>query len=149
MATRSVTALAPAGFWAGVERRYTYVVLHPARHGVRLLPQPALEALVRTAPARAVLTGALYGRPDLCPPHAVAMAVRTSGYSEAIKATLRAGRAPGLFTGDITGVPVTIAWERRGHSGPRHCAEPPQNLRDSARGGFRPVSRGYVPRRRR
>ncbi|GAB2879092.1 alpha/beta fold hydrolase [Streptomyces deserti] len=110
---RSVTALAPAGFWTGAERRYTYAVLNAARQGVRLLPQPALEALVRTAPARAVLTGTLYGSADLCPPHAVAAALQGLKASAAFKATLRAGRAPGLFTGDIPDVPVTIAWGTR------------------------------------
>jgi pimeloyl-ACP methyl ester carboxylesterase len=110
---RSVTALAPAGFWTGAERRYTYAVVSAARQGVRLLPQPALEALVRTAPARAVLTGTLYGRPDLCPPHAVAATLRTLRQSAGFKATLEAGRAPGLFTGDIPDVPVTIAWGTR------------------------------------
>jgi pimeloyl-ACP methyl ester carboxylesterase len=110
---RSVTALAPAGFWTGAERRYTYAVLAAARHGVRLLPNAAVEVLVRTAPARAVLTGTLYGRSDLCPPQAVVAALRPLRDSAAFTATLRAGRAPGLFTGDIPDVPVTIAWGTR------------------------------------
>ncbi|WKX15801.1 alpha/beta fold hydrolase [Streptomyces sp. NL15-2K] len=110
---RSVTAIAPAGFWTGAERRYTYAMVNAARQGVRLLPDPALQALVRTAPARAVLTGTLYGRPELCPPHVVVAALRTLRESAAFKATLRAGRAPGLFTGDIPDVPVTIAWGTR------------------------------------
>ncbi|MEV5440727.1 alpha/beta fold hydrolase [Streptomyces sp. NPDC052682] len=107
---RSVTALAPAGFWTDAERRYAYAVVSTARQWVRLLPQPALEALVRTAPARAVLTGTLYGRWEACPPHAVAAALRTLRESAGFEATLKAGRAPGLFTGDIPDVPVTIAW---------------------------------------
>ncbi|MDX2694170.1 alpha/beta fold hydrolase [Streptomyces ipomoeae] len=110
---RSVTAIAPAGFWTGMERRYTYAVVSAARQGVRLLPDSALGALVRTAPARAVLTGTLYGRPELCPPEAVVAALRTLRSSAAFKATLEAGRAPGLFSGDIPDVPVTIAWGTR------------------------------------
>ncbi|MER7112553.1 alpha/beta fold hydrolase [Streptomyces sp. NPDC000229] len=62
---RSVTALAPAGFWTGAERRYAYAVLAMARQ------------------------------------------------SAACKATLRAGRASRLFSGDIPGVPVTVAWGTR------------------------------------
>lgn len=62
---RSVTALAPAGFWTGAERRYAYAVLALARQ------------------------------------------------SAACKATLRAGRASRLFSGDIPDVPVTIAWGTR------------------------------------
>ncbi|MCP8706777.1 alpha/beta fold hydrolase [Streptomyces sp. AC04842] len=110
---RSVTALAPAGFWTPAERRYTYTLLHATHYGVRLLPEPALEALVGTAPARAVLTGTLYGRSQTCPPQAVAAALRTLQHTPAFKATLRAGRAPGLFTGDIPDVPVTVAWGTR------------------------------------
>ncbi|MBC2868563.1 alpha/beta fold hydrolase [Streptomyces mexicanus] len=109
----SVTALAPAGFWTPAERRYTYAVLHATHYGVRLLPGSALEALVGTAPARAVLTGTLYGRSQARPPQAVAAALRTLQHTPAVKATLRAGRAPGLFTGGIPDVPVTIAWGTR------------------------------------
>ncbi len=109
---RSVTAIAPAGFWTGLERRYTYAVLTTARHGLRLLPVPVLGLMVRTAPARAVLAGTLYGRADLCTPEAVVAALRTlrDSAAESFAATLEAGRAPALFTGDIPDVPVTIAW---------------------------------------
>ncbi|MEV3987364.1 alpha/beta fold hydrolase [Streptomyces sp. NPDC049837] len=62
---RSVTALAPAGFWTGAERRYAYAVLAMSRQ------------------------------------------------SAAAKAALRAGRAPVLFSGDVPGVPVTVAWGTR------------------------------------
>jgi pimeloyl-ACP methyl ester carboxylesterase len=110
---RSVTALAPAGFWTPAERRYAYALLTAAHQGVRLLPDRTLEALVDTAPARAVLTGTLYGQAALCPPHAVAAALRMLRDSAAFEATLRAGRAPDLFTGDIPDVPVTIAWGTR------------------------------------
>jgi pimeloyl-ACP methyl ester carboxylesterase len=107
---RSVTALAPAGFWTSAERRYTYAMLHAARQGVRLLPESTLAALVRTALARALLTGTLYGRADLCPPESVVAALRPLRDAAAFKATLEAGRTPGLFTGDIPDVPVTVAW---------------------------------------
>ncbi|RST15918.1 alpha/beta fold hydrolase [Streptomyces sp. WAC05374] len=62
---RSVTALAPAGFWTGVERRYAYAVLAMSRQGA------------------------------------------------AARAALRAGRGPRLFSGDVPGVPVTVAWGTR------------------------------------
>lgn len=107
---RSVTALAPAGFWTPAERRYAYALLAMAHQGVRLLPDKSLEGLVRTLPARAVLTGTLYGQSELCTPQAVADVLRTLRDSAAFRATLRAGRAPDLFTGDIPDVPVTIAW---------------------------------------
>ncbi|MEV6841202.1 alpha/beta fold hydrolase [Streptomyces sp. NPDC051133] len=108
---RSVTALAPAGFWTGVERRYAYAVMNAGRQGARLVPQQALEVLVRNPRARAALASTLYGRSGLCPQHAAVR--RTLRESAAFKAALRAGRAPVLFTGDIRDVPVTVAWGTR------------------------------------
>lgn len=110
---RSVTALAPAGFWTPAERRYTYAVLHATHCSVRLLPKSTLEALVSTALARAVLTGTLYGRAEACSPQVVTAVLRTLQRTPAVKAALRAGRAPSLFTGDIPDVPVTVAWGTR------------------------------------
>ena len=107
---RSVTALAPAGFWTPAERRYTYAVLNAARHGTRLLPEATIARLAGTAAGRAALTGILYGHPDLCPPEETLAILKTLRNSQAFTATLRAGRAPGLFAGDIPDVPVTIAW---------------------------------------
>ncbi|QGV82380.1 alpha/beta fold hydrolase [Streptomyces ficellus] len=62
---RSVTALAPAGFWTVAERRYAYAVL------------------------------------------------ALTGQSASLRGTLRAGRTPVLFRGDVPGVPVAIAWGAR------------------------------------
>lgn len=102
---RSVTALAPAGFWTGAERRYTYAVLNAARHGTRLLPEAAVARLAGSAAGRAALTGTLYGHPDLCPHGETLAALKTLRNSRAFTATLRAGQAPGLFAGDIPDVP--------------------------------------------
>jgi pimeloyl-ACP methyl ester carboxylesterase len=110
---RSVTALAPAGFWTEAERRYAFGVLTMARRGARLLPETAVARLSRTAVGRAALTGTLYGRPDLCPPEAVLAGLRALRDAAGFEAALQAGRAPGLFTGDIPDVPVTIAWGTR------------------------------------
>ncbi|MCW2946339.1 MAG: alpha/beta hydrolase fold protein, partial [Actinoallomurus sp.] len=110
--TRTVTALAPPGFWNHTERRYAFAVLTAARRIARL-PQPALARLSATLIGRAVLTGTLYGRPDLCRPDAVLACLRTLREAVGFEATLHAGRAPDLFTGDIPDVPVTIAWGTR------------------------------------
>ncbi|MER6093303.1 alpha/beta fold hydrolase [Streptomyces bluensis] len=107
---RSVTALAPAGFWTDAERRHTYSLLAAARQSVRLLPDTAMVRLAHTAAARAALAGTLYGRPDRCPPETLVSDLRALRDATAFSATLRAGRAPGLFTGDIPDVPVTIVW---------------------------------------
>ncbi|MER6631503.1 alpha/beta fold hydrolase [Streptomyces sp. NPDC000987] len=107
---RSVTALAPAGFWTDAERRRTYALLAAARHSVRLLPDMAMVRLAHTATARAALAGTVYGRPESCPPETLVADLRALRDATAFNATLRAGRAPGLFTGDVPGLPVTIAW---------------------------------------
>jgi pimeloyl-ACP methyl ester carboxylesterase len=119
---KTVTALAPAGFWTRAERRRTYALLHAAHYGVRLLPDTALEAVLATPPARAVLTGTLYGRPEKCPPHIAAATLRTLQHTPAIKASLQAGRAPHLFTGNIPDIPVTIAWGTHDRLLPPHQA---------------------------
>ncbi|WP_063842836.1 alpha/beta fold hydrolase [Sphaerimonospora mesophila] len=109
---RSVTALAPAGFWDERERRYVFAVLAAARQIARL-PEPILTRLSQTSLARAAVVGTLYGRPELFVPEAVAASLRTLRQSAGFDATLRAGRASDLFTGDIPDVPVTIAWGTR------------------------------------
>ncbi|MBA2947568.1 alpha/beta fold hydrolase [Streptomyces himalayensis] len=106
---RSVTALAPAGFWTGAERRYAYAMLTAARQGVRLLPDEAMAWLARSPAGRAALTGTLYGR-SLCPQETVVASLRALRDAAAFGSTLRAGREGVLFSGDIPDVPVTIAW---------------------------------------
>ncbi|WP_434976311.1 alpha/beta fold hydrolase [Streptomyces mirabilis] len=110
---RSVTALAPAGFWTSAERWYAYAVLNAARHASRLMPEAAVARLALSAAGRAALTGTLYGHPDLCPAEETLAALKTLRNSQAFTATLRAGRVPNLFAGDVPGVPVTIAWGTR------------------------------------
>ncbi|MFJ9012699.1 alpha/beta fold hydrolase [Streptomyces canus] len=110
---RSVTALAPAGFWTDAERRHTYAMLTAARHSVRLLPDTAMVRLAYTTTVRTALAGTFYGRPDSCPPETLIADLRALRDAIAFGETLRAGRAPNLFTGDIPDVPVTIVWGAR------------------------------------
>jgi pimeloyl-ACP methyl ester carboxylesterase len=77
------------------------------------VPDAAAERLSATVPVRAVLAGMLYGDPARCPPGAVTFCLHTLRDAARFDATLRAGRAPGPFTGPIDGVPVTIAWGTR------------------------------------
>lgn len=107
---RSVTALAPAGFWNETERRYAFAVLSMARRIARTTPDAVAERLSATAAGRAILAGMLYGDPAQCPPGAVVACLHALRDATGFETTLRAGRAPGLFTGQIDGVPVTIAW---------------------------------------
>lgn len=107
---RSVTALAPAGFWNEAERRYAFAVLATARRIARTLSDTAAERLSATAAGRVILAGMLYSDPIQCPPGAVTQCLHAMRDAAGFEATLRAGRAPDLFTGPIAGVPVTIAW---------------------------------------
>jgi pimeloyl-ACP methyl ester carboxylesterase len=107
---RSVTALAPAGFWTDAERRHTYAMLAAARHSVRLLPDTAMVRLAHTAAARTALAGTFFGLPDRGPHETLIADLRALRDATAFSATLRAGRAPCLYSGDIPDVPVTIVW---------------------------------------
>ncbi len=107
---RSVTALAPAGFWNEAERRYAFAVLATARRISQTVPDGAAEWLSATAAGRAILAGMLYADPTQCPPGAVTACLRSLRESAGFDATLRAGRAHGLLSGQIPGIPLTIVW---------------------------------------
>ena len=109
---RSVTALAPAGFWSPVERRYAFGILLAMRHAAQRMPLPMVERLSRTAAGRATLVSTIYARPGRRSPEAVVaetLALRNAtGFTE----TLRAGTDV-LVTDDVPGLPVTVAWGTR------------------------------------
>ncbi|MGP3955707.1 alpha/beta fold hydrolase [Nonomuraea sp. 3N208] len=106
---RSVTAVAPAGFWSHTERWYAFAVLNAARQIARL-PEPITAWLSQTILGHAALTGTLYMRADQSATEAVAASLRALRQAVAFQATMRAGRARDLFVGDIPDLPVTIAW---------------------------------------
>ncbi|MEU6867036.1 alpha/beta fold hydrolase [Streptomyces sp. NPDC046876] len=107
---RTVTAIAPAGFWTEAERRYAYAVLIMARQGARLLPQ---TGKVPVPPESLSPPNALNGRLVPRGTEALIAELCTLRQAAAFKETLRAGRAPHLFSGDIPGAPVTIGWGSR------------------------------------
>ncbi|MFJ4516747.1 alpha/beta fold hydrolase [Streptomyces sp. NPDC088816] len=106
---RSVTTLAPAGFWTRSERRYAFGVLRTMRTLARRMPLPLVEGLSRTAAGRTALTSTIYARPARRSPEAVVAETlalaRASGFEE----TLRAG-VDVRFTDVLPGIPVTVAW---------------------------------------
>ncbi|MFF1796196.1 alpha/beta fold hydrolase [Kitasatospora sp. NPDC086009] len=109
---RSVTALAPAGFWTEAERRYAYAVLGGMRLGARLLPPPAVGRIARSAAGRALLVSSIYARPGRREPAAAVAETRALREATGFGPTLAAGR--GLrFTGAAGDVPVTVAWGSR------------------------------------
>ncbi|MFE9405622.1 alpha/beta fold hydrolase [Streptomyces sp. NPDC006530] len=106
---RSVTVLSPAGFWTPAERQYAFTVLKTMRRTAKALPLPLIERMSRTTLGRTALTSTIYARPGRRSPEAVVaetVALRTApGFEQ----TLAAGQDV-LFTHDVPGVPVTIAW---------------------------------------
>ncbi|MFI6849536.1 alpha/beta fold hydrolase [Kitasatospora sp. NBC_00085] len=109
---RSVTALAPAGFWTEAERRYAYTVLGGMRAGARVLPQPLVERLARSRAGRALLVSTIYARPGRRDAAAAAAETGALRGATGFEPTLAAGR--GLrFTGDLSALPVTVAWGTR------------------------------------
>ncbi|NSC20380.1 alpha/beta fold hydrolase [Streptomyces albus subsp. chlorinus] len=111
---RSVTALAPAGFFTTPDRLYAYTVLRGMRAGARALPDPVLETLARSAPGRAALTSTIYARPGRRSADAVAAETRALRRAPGFAPVLAEGRRPAArFREDITDVPVTLAWGDR------------------------------------
>ncbi|WP_432071922.1 alpha/beta fold hydrolase [Streptomyces wuyuanensis] len=109
---RSVTALSPAGFWTEGERRYAFGALLAMRRGARLVPEPVLGRLSRTAAGRAALTSTIYARPGRRSPQAVVAETLALRDATGFRETLDAGRGV-QFTSDVPGVPVTVAWGTR------------------------------------
>ncbi|MFB7740084.1 alpha/beta fold hydrolase [Streptomyces sp. NPDC056112] len=106
---RSVTALAPAGFWTRAERRYAFGVLRTMRTLARRMPLPLVERLSRTAAGRTVLTSTIYARPARRSPEAVVAETLALAGADGFEETLRAGVGV-HFTDVLPGMPVTVAW---------------------------------------
>ncbi|MCK8678550.1 MULTISPECIES: alpha/beta fold hydrolase [Streptomyces] len=109
---RSVTALSPAGFWNEAERRYAFGTLIAMRRGAEALPLPTIEWLSRSPSGRAALTSTIYARPGRRSPEAVVAETLALRRATGFRATLTAGRRV-LFTDDVPGLPVTVAWGTR------------------------------------
>lgn len=108
---RSVTALSPAGFWKGWERRYAYAVLMGMRAGAKGIPDGVLRGMARSAVGRAALTSTIYARPGRRSPEAVVAETRSMRAATGFAPTLEVGRSPDvIFDQDIPGLPVTIGW---------------------------------------
>ncbi|MFE6765691.1 alpha/beta fold hydrolase [Streptomyces sp. NPDC057689] len=111
-AVRSVTALSPAGFWTERERVYAFGTLRAMRLAAESMPLPLIERLSRTAAGRTALTSTIYARPGRRSPAAAASETLALRGATGFHQTLAVGRNV-LFTDDIPGLPVTIAWGGR------------------------------------
>ncbi len=107
---RSVTALAPAGFYRPWESRLALAQLRTLRAASRL-PRPLVRQALRPRLGRAVCFGLLLGHPtriSAAQAYADTMAFRTAGGFDPIAA--HADRY--TFAGEVT-VPVTVVWGTR------------------------------------
>jgi len=111
-AVRSVTALSPAGFWTERERVYAFGTLRAMRLAAESMPLPLIERLSRTAAGRTALTSTIYARPGRRSPAAAVSETLALRGATGFHQTLAVGRNV-LFTEDIPGLPVTIAWGGR------------------------------------
>ncbi|MFB8086633.1 alpha/beta fold hydrolase [Streptomyces sp. col6] len=111
-AVRSVTALSPAGFWTERERVYAFGTLRAMRLAAESMPLPLIERLSRTAAGRTALTSTIYARPGRRSPSAAVSETLALREATGFHQTLTVGRDV-LFTDDIPGLPVTIAWGGR------------------------------------
>ncbi|SBU96695.1 Pimeloyl-ACP methyl ester carboxylesterase [Streptomyces sp. Ncost-T6T-1] len=109
---RSVTALSPAGFWTEAERRYAFGTLRTMRRSALAMPVPLIERLSRSAAGRTALTSTIYARPGRRSPEAVVAETLALREATGFHRTLEVGRDT-LFSDDVKGIPVTVAWGTR------------------------------------
>ncbi|QKW05324.1 alpha/beta hydrolase [Streptomyces sp. NA04227] len=106
---RSVTALAPAGFYSAGELIYASRTLRAMRFGARNLPLSMIERLSRSAAGRSALASTIYARPGRRAPEAVVAETLALRNCIGFMPTLAAGHDL-RFTDALAGLPVTIAW---------------------------------------
>jgi pimeloyl-ACP methyl ester carboxylesterase len=106
---RSITGIAPAGFWSrpvgprrGVEPRT-----------LARLALPLVPTLARSARGRGLLLRRAVARPQLVPPEAARRLIRDYATSPAFVAANRAMRASLVEKIEELSVPVTLAWAER------------------------------------
>ncbi|MCX4733565.1 alpha/beta fold hydrolase [Streptomyces sp. NBC_01363] len=109
---RSVTALSPAGFWTGGERRYAFGTLRAMRQTALSMPVPLIERLSHSAAGRTALTSTIYARPGRRSADAVVAETIALREATGFHQTLATGRGV-TFTDDVPGLPVTVAWGSR------------------------------------
>ncbi|MFD7495347.1 alpha/beta fold hydrolase [Streptomyces sp. NPDC059832] len=109
---RSVTALSPAGFWTGGERRYAFGTLRAMRQAALSMPVPLIERLSHSAAGRTALTSTIYARPARRSADAVVAETIALREATGFHQTLATGRGV-TFTDDVPGLPVTVAWGSR------------------------------------
>ena len=109
-AARSASAFSPAGFWTGLELRFTQLSLS-ALTGVPPALRPTLEALARTRAGRTALFAQNFGYPTRMPGDEAVATLRDAWASPAMAATLAAFSTYRFDAPEqLRNTPVTIAW---------------------------------------
>ena len=106
----SVTALAPAGFWTPLERRWALTLLTTTRMSARV-PDIVLRRVAADARVRTSMIQLLYAHPDRQDPDAFLGDARALKASEGFGPTLAFGRSY-VCTAEPD-VPTTVAWGTR------------------------------------
>jgi pimeloyl-ACP methyl ester carboxylesterase len=118
---RSVTAIAPAGLWAGP--------LEPKRALARAFARaagPAVGLLTGTEAGRRALLGGVMVHPERVPPAAAAHVVRAYAAAPGFLAANRAMRAGHFADLERIEVPVTLGWPNHDRLVSRPARLPPQ-----------------------
>lgn len=102
---RSVTAIAPAGFWPAPLPPKPYVM-----HRVAQAVGPLLPALMASAAGRRLSLGGTTAHPERIPPAAAVRMAEAYGTAPGFVAVNDAMRAGHLVGGEHIRVPVTVAW---------------------------------------
>jgi pimeloyl-ACP methyl ester carboxylesterase len=111
-AAGSAVALAPIGFWDGLEIPYVMTSLRASRAAARLL-RPLVPALLATRAGRAVLLAQFYGRPGQVPAAQAGNAVAAFCHAPAMPRTLPHTRGYRFDATVDAAVDVTVAWGTR------------------------------------
>lgn len=111
---RTVTAVSPASFWNGPERRWTVAVFRLATLLGARMPSQLVDRLVRSRAARAPVFGLFFGRPSRHDPADLAGDLRHLGERrDAILTALTRIRHVTVPAAPPAGLRTTIGWGRR------------------------------------
>jgi pimeloyl-ACP methyl ester carboxylesterase len=106
----SVCAFSPAGFWTARERRFCELSLRATAQTPRAL-RPAIAALARTRPGRAILYAQIFGYPARMEAADALTALEAAWGAPAFLPVLDAFDRYVFKAGDeLRAVPVTVAW---------------------------------------
>jgi pimeloyl-ACP methyl ester carboxylesterase len=106
---RSVTAIAPIGFWTKRERRYERQLFRLSVGALRARPEQTIRSM-RNPVARTLQTWHLCARPWRMSPEEVQQRVTSLYRSPGFDATLEAHLEYRFRDGQEIDVPVTVAW---------------------------------------